>query len=217
MKIYLSPSDQRENKYAAGGTNESMQCVLIANAAKAALDRNGYETIRGSTGKTIAGRIAESNAWNADVHVAIHTNAGGGDGTLVMCHTGNADNKYVKSVYNAVAKISPGKDDGIRVRADLAEINRTTALCIYLEVEFHDDPELAEWIIDSSAEIGEAIAEAFCKADGIPFKSASGSAGRPSGKAKYYVQCGAFAEKKNADALAKKLKADGYEVYIKEE
>ena len=217
MKIYLSPSDQRENKYAAGGTNESMQCVLIANAAKAALDRNGYETIRGSTGKTIAGRIAESNAWNADVHVAIHTNAGGGDGTLVMCHTANADNKYVKSVYNAVAKISPGKDDGIRARTDLAEINGTKALCIYLEVEFHDDPELAEWIIDDSAEIGETIAEAFCKVDGIPFKSSPGSAGRPLRKVKYYVQCGAFALKKNALALAKKLKADGYEVYIKEE
>lgn len=220
MKVYLSPSSQTENSYATGKTNESAVCNKIAIAAEKALKRNDYSVKRGSTSKTVSQRIAESNSWGADLHVPIHTNAGGGDGTLVMCFTGCTNNKYVKAIYAEVAALSPGKDDGIKVRTNLAEITDTTAMCVYVECEFHDDTDLANWIITHTTEIGEAIARAICKADGKTFKTASGSSGASgstSKKAKYYVQCGAFADKKNADALAAKLKADGYDVYVKTE
>lgn len=217
MKVYLSPSSQKENAYATGNTNESAVCKKIATAAETALKRNGYAVKRGSTDKTVSQRIKESNDWGADLHVPIHTNAGGGDGTLAMCFTGCTNNKYVKAIYTEVAALSPGKDDGIKVRTNLAEITETKAMCVYLECEFHDNTDLAEWIISYTTKIGEAIAKAICKADGKTFKTASGSSGSSgstSKKAKYYVLCGAFADKKNADALAAKLKADGYDVYI---
>lgn len=217
MKVYLSPSSQKENAYATGNTNESAVCKKIATAAETALKRNDYTVKRGSTDKTVSQRVKESNEWGADLHVPIHTNAGGGDGTLVMCFTGNTGNKYVKAIYAEVAALSPGKDDGIKVRTNLAEITGTKALCVYVECEFHDNTDLAKWIIDHTTEIGEAIAKAICKADGKTFITASGSTGSTSKKAKYYVQCGAFVEKKNADALAARLKADGYDVYIKAE
>ena len=44
-KVFLSPSDQKLNTYAAGNTNEAEQCGKIAHAAKAALDRCGFETM----------------------------------------------------------------------------------------------------------------------------------------------------------------------------
>lgn len=217
MKVYLSPSSQKGNLYATGNTNESAVCKKIATAAETALKRNGYTVKRGSTDKTVSQRVKESNEWGADLHVPIHTNAGDGDGTLVMCFTSSTNNKYVKAIYAEVAALSPGKDDGIKVRTNLAEITGTKAVCVYLECEFHDNTDLARWIISHTTEIGEAIARAICKADGKTFKTASGSSGSTSKKAKYYVQCGAFADKKNADALAAKLKADGYDVYIKTE
>lgn len=217
MKVYLSPSSQKENLYATGNTNESAVCKKIAIAAETALKRNDYTVKRGSTDKTVSQRVKESNEWGADLHVPIHTNAGDGDGTLVMCFTGNTGNKYVKAIYAEVAALSPGKDDGIKVRTNLAEITGTKATCVYVECEFHDNTGLAKWIISHTTEIGEAIARAICKADGKKFKTASGSTGSTSKKAKHYVQCGAFAEKKNADALAARLKADGYDVYIKTE
>ena len=215
MKIYLSPSDQKENKYSYGNTNEAAVCEKIAKAAEKALKRNGYEVKRGSINDSYKERVAESNKWGADVHQPIHTNAGGGDGTLVMCYKGNTGNKYVKNVYSQVSALSPGKDDGIKVRSDLYEINATEALCVYLECEFHDDKDLAKWIIDHTTEIGEAIAKGYCKADGKTYKAASSGSASTSGKVKYYVQCGAFSDKKNADALAEKLKKDGYDVFIK--
>ena len=41
-KIYISPSDQTENRYAWGNTNEHAQCQRIAEAEAAALRRSGF-------------------------------------------------------------------------------------------------------------------------------------------------------------------------------
>ena len=40
-RVYISPSDQVENKYAWGNTNEHVQCQRIAEAEAAALRRCG--------------------------------------------------------------------------------------------------------------------------------------------------------------------------------
>lgn len=81
-KIYLSPSDQVRNIYAYGDTNEAAQCRKIASACKAALERNGFAVRTNFDDGTNAmyTRVAESNTWGADLHLCIHTNAGGGKG-----------------------------------------------------------------------------------------------------------------------------------------
>lgn len=86
LKIYLSPSDQVSNPYAYGGTNEARQCRKIAAACKTALERNGFEvkTNFADGSNAMYERVRESNAWGADVHVCIHTNAGGGRGCVVF-------------------------------------------------------------------------------------------------------------------------------------
>ena len=40
-RVYISPSDQTENRYAWGNTNEHVQCQKIAEAEAAALRRSG--------------------------------------------------------------------------------------------------------------------------------------------------------------------------------
>ena len=42
-KIYLSPSMQGNNKYAYGNTNEMIECNKIAESAKLALERCGFD------------------------------------------------------------------------------------------------------------------------------------------------------------------------------
>lgn len=79
-RVYLSPSDQRRNTYAAGGTTEAIQCGRIAAACKAALERSGVEVMVGQY-DTMANRVAESNLFKADLHVPIHTNAANGKAT----------------------------------------------------------------------------------------------------------------------------------------
>jgi len=74
-KIYISPSDQTENRYAWGNTNEHAQCQRIAEAEAAALRRSGVEVKLAAFGTTMAQRCAESDAWGADIHSCVHTNA----------------------------------------------------------------------------------------------------------------------------------------------
>ncbi|MEG1790622.1 MAG: phosphodiester glycosidase family protein, partial [Oscillospiraceae bacterium] len=86
MKIYLSPSSQSANAYADGGTTEQEQCNRIAEAARTALERCGFAVKKAPEGQAYAKNIAESNEWGADLHIPIHTNAGGGHGPIVFVY-----------------------------------------------------------------------------------------------------------------------------------
>ena len=74
-KVYISPSDQTENRYAWGNTNEHVQCQKIAEAEAAALRRSGVEVQVAALGSTMAQRCAQSDAFKADIHNCVHTNA----------------------------------------------------------------------------------------------------------------------------------------------
>lgn len=174
-KIYLSPSDQVRNLYAYGKTNEAVQCRKIASSCKKALERCGFEvrTNFDDGSNAMYARVAESNAWGADMHLCIHTNAGGGKGAVVFVDS--RDERHLKAaqpVYDEVRAISPyGSSYGIRT-AKFYEIRYTTALCLYLETDFHDDAEVAKWIVNNTDAIGEAIAKGVCRYYGAEYKPA---------------------------------------------
>ena len=171
MKIYLSPSMQPANIYAAGNTNEQVQCNRIAEAAKTALERCGFTVKKAPEGQSMQQNVSESNAWGAELHVPIHTNAGGGAGTVVFVHGGTAAQmKYAAPIYEEVQAISPGtKEYGVRVNSGLYELKYTTATAVYVECEFHDRADLATWIIGHTAELGEAIARGICRGAGVRY------------------------------------------------
>ena len=177
MKIYLSPSAQPANSYAAGNTNEQAQCNRIAEAAKSALERCGFAVRKAPEGQGYKENVDESNAWGADLHIPIHTNAGGGAGTVVFVHGGTAKQmQYAKPIYDEVQATSPGTTDyGVRVNSGLYELGYTTATAVYIECEFHDRADLATWIIEHTTELGEAIARGVCNGAGVTYIAPSGS------------------------------------------
>lgn len=110
LKIYISPSDQLSNPYAYGGTNEALQCRKIAAACKTALERNGFEvkTNFADGSNAMYERVRESNAWGADVHVCIHTNAGGGRGCVVFVASKSPERmKYAQPVLTRSTRSRP--------------------------------------------------------------------------------------------------------------
>ena len=177
MKIYLSPSAQPANNYAAGDTNEQAQCNRIAEAAKTALERCGFTVRKAPEGQEYKDNVSESNAWGAELHIPIHTNAGGGAGTVVFVHGGTAKQmQYAQPIYDEVQAISPGTTNyGVRVNSGLYELGYTTATAVYVECEFHDRADLAAWIIEHTTELGEAIARGVCKGAGVTYIAPSGS------------------------------------------
>lgn len=218
MKVYLSPSDQWSNIVADREHSEAYHCTKIAQSTEKYLKLNGYTTKIGDNSKegSYTTRAKESNNWGADLHVCIHTNAGGGEGTLMLTYPSSANDKYVESIYKEVATLTPTKDRGIQSRTNLYEINKTKCVCAYLEADFHDNATIENWIDANVDNLGKAIARGICKADGKTFKESSTSAGSGSTATGtlYKVQTGAFRNKSNATDFASILNRAGINSFV---
>ena len=208
-KIYISPSDQTGNLYAVGNTNEAVQCRKIAEYVVAALKRCGFEALT-NTKQEMEDRVIESNNWDADLHVCIHTNAFNSEvkGTrLFASDLKSTGYKVCKEIMATLAPITPGNSDGISARPGLYEVKYTNAYCAYVEVAFHDNKEEAQWIIDNKENIAEAICKGLCNYYGVTYVDKTVE---PAEEILYRVQIGAYKYKENAEAQLKKAQAAGF-------
>ena len=218
-KIYISPSDQGKNEYGAGNTVEEVQCEKIATALVNALERCGFEAKTDLLADMYA-RVSHSNIWGANLHVCIHTNAYNGKvgGTRLFCYElGGEGHKACKAVMATLAPITPGTSDAITARPELYECRVTKAPCVYVEVDFHDVPDIALWIISHTTEIAEAICEGICGYYDVPYKGNKVDTAPESAPAEkwYRVQIGAYKNKAYAEEQLAKAKAAGFsDAYI---
>lgn len=216
-KVYLSPSDQESNVYAYGNTTEAVQCGRIAEACRAALERSGVEVKVGHM-ISMAQKCSESNAFGADLHVPVHTNAFNGKvmGTRMFCYSaGGKGMAACKAIFARLAPITPGESENIQVNADYYEVRVPAAPTAYIECEFHDTAEGAKWIVENTVLIGETIARGICDYFGVTFKEPEQP--KPATTDKLYrVQVGAFAVRENAEKMLQRLKAAGFDGYIRE-
>ena len=176
-KVYLSPSCQYDNAYAYGNTTEAVQCIKIANACKTALERSGI-SVKMPSDNSLVNRCAESDKWGADLHVPIHTNAFNKKttGTRVYYYDGSTKGyNAAKAIYSVLAPFTPGTSESVSANNGLLEVNRPTAPTAYVEVDFHDVPSIAKWIIENTTAIGEKIAQGICKYFGVTYKTTTSS------------------------------------------
>lgn len=169
-KIYLSPSDQVDNRYAYGNTTEAIQCRRIADALEKALVRCGFEVKNNKT-SSMYQRVAESNSWGADLHMPLHTNAFNGktSGTRIYTYDSTGKGRQAaKKVFDRLAPITPGTSESLNV-ADFYEIVYANAPTVYIESEFHDVPDVAKWIIEHVTDIAEAICKGVCEYFGVKY------------------------------------------------
>lgn len=215
-KVYLSPSDQESNVYAYGNTTEAVQCGRIAEACRAALERSGVEVKVGHM-ISMAQKCSESNAFGADLHVPVHTNAFNGKvmGTRMFCYSaGGKGMAACKAIFARLAPITPGESENIQVNADYYEVRVPAAPTAYIECEFHDTAEGAKWIVENTVLIGETIARGICDYFGVTFKEPEQP--KPTTTDKLYrVQVGAFSVRENAERMLARLKAAGFDGFIR--
>jgi len=222
-KVYISPSDQTENRYAWGNTNEHVQCQKIAEAEAAALRRSGVEVKLAAFGSTMAQRCAESNSFGADIHNCVHTNAANGKvmGTRLFCYAiPGKGYDACKAVFDQLAPLTPGTSENIQKNPQLYEVRTPAAPSVYCECEFHDTAEGAKWIVEHTTDIGEAIAKGLCKYLGVKYVPAKQEASKPAettqGDTLYRVQVGAFAVRANAEKMLDRLKKAGFSGFVVE-
>ena len=171
-KVFLSPSNQYDNRYAYGNTTEGEQCGKIAEACRAALERSGV-TVKLMHDESMQEKVAASNAFGADLHVPIHTNAFNGtvSGTRMFYYAdGGEGQKACQAIFARLAPVTPGTSENIRADASLYEVRVPAAPTAYIECEFHDNATTAKWIVEHTDDIGEAIARGICDYFGVTFK-----------------------------------------------
>lgn len=241
IKIYLSPSSQIANTYSVGNTNEKEQMEGLANIIKSILD-NEYECECVIASKALGigpnGRPKEAKEKGCSVYLALHSNAGGGgkaSGAVAYYHPSQSQGKALAaSIVRELNAICPVKSNrsgpvasGMTQYGGLGfgEIRNPANLgliAVLAETDFHDNVRTAEWIISSKGDIARAYVKALISTFGISRKKTDQSpgAGGPEegSKTEYYrVQVGAFSQKSGAEDMLKRLKAAGFDGYVKYE
>ena len=170
-KIFISPSDQTANTYAGGGTTEAIQCGKIGIATKAALERCGFEVMLLQYA-TMAEKCAASDAFGAELHMPIHSNGFNKKvtGTRIFYGVdGSEGHRAATAILATLGPVTPGSPDMVQAYPALYEIRMPKAPTAYIEADFHDVKAVADWIVDHTQDIAEAICEGVCDYFGVEY------------------------------------------------
>jgi N-acetylmuramoyl-L-alanine amidase len=108
--------------------------------------------------------VADSRAFGAHAHVAVHTNAGGTcDGTITFYGPNFGSQELADDVQGAIAPLSPGSDYGIVRNDGLAETHGPSCPAILTELLFHSNLAEARHMADHHEAYGLALARGVAK------------------------------------------------------
>ena len=172
-RIYLSPSTQQNNVGVSPFTNEEAEMNKIADALIPLLLKDGRFTIKRNTPDMDVYQIArDSNNFNSDIHVAIHSNAGGAEGTEVFAYgPKTSSERLARTLYNQIAPLSPGADRGVKYKSGLVEVGDIVgATACLIELGFHDNREDAAWLVNQPHAIALALYKGICDFYGYEYR-----------------------------------------------
>ena len=207
----------------ANGFRESDLNLAVGKACYNYLKARGVEVkISRTTDKAyeLSQRIKDANSFKADLALDIHHNAGGGDGAEVY-HTkhlgkGKALANNIIAEMQKIGQNSRGTKIRLNARGNdyFGFIRQTNMPSVLVECAFVDNKTDVK-IVDTAAEqkkMGEAIAKGVLKQLGIADKVIKEET--TTTDKVYRVQVGAYKNKKNAQAMQKKLKDAGFDSVI---
>ena len=201
----------------SNNTKEKDLNLSIALACRDVLVRHGVSVGMSRTkdeDDNISEEIKECNAYQPDLAVDIHCNAGGGDGAETFYHYGGGVSKTLaENVLSEIVKIGQNSR-GAKIRKNAngkdyyAFIRNTACPAIIVECAFVDNSTDLEILASEGKreKMGQAIAKGILKTLGIEFQAKTGTI--------YRVQVGAYSVRANAEAMLKRIKGAGFDAYI---
>ena len=140
--IYLSPSIQPYNKYLTEG-DEQYWMNRIADDMVPMLEQNGIKVVRNTPNTSLGQAIRESNAGNYPYSAS--------------------GKRAAELIADELRKIYPDPDLVSTVATTrLAEITKTSAPAVLVEIAYHDNAEDEAWIRNNITVIAEALTRAVC-------------------------------------------------------
>ena len=187
--IYLSPSRQIHNAYAAGSTNEQAQMYRVGTRLKKILE-NEYicKVYMPPVSMEISLKKRPLDAYNkeADVYLAIHSNAnpmGKSYGATGYYFPACAQSKLLsQNMIREMAKIQYKKSTVAQSsvvgmdafdQIGYGEVRDPAyygMISLLAEVEYHDHADTAKWIINTPDKIARSLANALEKTIGMQKK-----------------------------------------------
>lgn len=172
MRIAICPSSQEHNACAVGDT-EQAHTRLIAARVVALLQSAGHQAKsiivaddNLSDSAQLAGLSAASNAYGPDLHIDIHTDAGGATGPSAF-YIGEGRSKTLGlAVYDELRKAVPYTPNGVRERGTLWMLRKTTATAVLVECWPHDRAAQAKWGHAHIEDVAVAITKGILRVAG---------------------------------------------------
>ena len=173
-KLYISSSTQESNRGVAPFGTEETEMSQITDVLIPLLQQDKrFTSKRNLPSMTPYQSAADSNESGADIHIAIHSNAGGGVGTEAYAYgPGTNSERLAKCLYNKIAPISPGTDRGIKYNKGLIEVGDTVkATSCLIELAFHDNATDAHWLATGEIPIAQALYKGICDYYGYDYRA----------------------------------------------
>lgn len=186
-------------------------------------DYSGYELLRlddsddGKDDIALASRVRNANDWGADFYLSVHHNAGangtnaGGIVAYTHPNCSKTSEEWSDLLYKRLIEKTglKGNRSTPQAKSNLYVLRKSSMPAVLLELGFMDSKVDVPIILTEkyAQQCAEAITEVLVERGKLTKKI-------PENNILYRVQIGAFAQKSNAEALKKKLEADGYQAYI---
>lgn len=186
---------------------------------------DGYALLRvddttGASDISLGSRVSKANNYGADIYLSVHQNAGinggSGGGAMVMVDTtaSQKSKEYQQLIYkNFIADTGlKGNRSNPTPEQSLYVCKHTKMPAVLVECGFMDSKTDVPIILseDFAEKAAESLVKSLAEIGKLTKKTSTTT---PNGKL-YRVQVGAYSVKANAEAMLKKLKADGYEGFI---
>lgn len=171
-RVYLSPSVQ-EGNFAVDGITEEDRMQALARDVAVLLRTAGIEVFLNDPSWTLAKIVADSNNRKPDLHVALHTNAGGGTGTETWSYktTGTRSSEFGQLLQGALVDALELTDRGVKDATikgyRWADAYDTDATAVLAELFFHDNAGDLARFNERREKVVYAIAGAICEWFGL--------------------------------------------------
>ena len=208
-RVYLSPSTQEANIGKGDYGSEEKRMNEIADILEDLLIKQNITVYRNKPTMKYYQCTMESNNLKPDIHVAIHSDAGGGHGCTAYTSGSSKGRILANYLYQEVSAISPTEDRGVRITKDLNEVVKTNAIACLIEVSYHDNFDEARWIMNNIKAIATALFKGILKYFGI-----APMVDLPDEGYTYRVVTGSFTNKEYAITRVKELEAAGFQSFI---
>lgn len=224
VKLYLDVGHGGSDPGAIGyGLKEKDLNLQISKKINKLLKEYDGITVKMSrtTDKTLSlrQRTNEANSWGADILLSIHINAGGGTGFESFIYNGSVSSntsKYRSILHDEIMKELKGVRDRGKKKANFHMLRESRMVALLTENMFIDTKKDADQLKKQSFinKVAQGHVNGLVKLFNLNKKKTASKPSTNKGETFYRVVAGSFKNRKNADDQVKKLKKDGYDVFI---